>query len=230
MTNSTVKAVVAPVKIGHLTIEGLMMPNGDFAIAVPQVARLFSFDTNQASRALKSLLGKDSPFDNAKTELNSKPVNIMSLPEFESVTLELALKGSEPAIAFQRSLVGMALHQLFCDAFNIKFDKTDRQNWLKERQHGKGDRRSLTDAAKFLIERGEDLNYAAITIKTYGVCGLLSQYHEYKRSHKDAGFRDTLSSVELKKVAKFEELTADYVMVDLTPINDAMSQASRYIR
>lgn len=150
--NKTIKAIVAPIQIGHRKIQGLMMPNGDFAIAVPQIAELFQFDTNQASRTLKPLLGSGFKFDTAKSELNSKPVNILSLTEFEVVTLELALRGNQEAIAFQRSLVGLALIQLFNDAFGIKFEKIDRQNWLKDRQDGKFYRRSLTDAVKFLIE------------------------------------------------------------------------------
>lgn len=41
MTTTTVKAIVAPVNIGRIVIDGLMLPNGDFAIAVPQATELF---------------------------------------------------------------------------------------------------------------------------------------------------------------------------------------------
>jgi len=230
MTNTTVKAVVAPVQIGNLTVNGLMLPNGDFAIAVPQVAELFQFDTNQASRSIKSLLGKDFQFDTAKSELNPKAVNILSLTEFEVLILELVIRGNEKAIAFQRNLVGLALIQLFNDAFGIKFEQTDRQTWLKERQDGKFYRRSLTDAIKYLIERGKQLNYGLMTLQTYSACKLSSEYAIYRKKHKDSGFRNALDAAKLRNVGKFEELVADYIMVDGMEPEEAMKKAARYIR
>ena len=132
--DKAVKAVVATVDIGHHKIQGLMLPNGDFAIAVTQIAEMFQINSNQASRTLKPLLGKGFQFDTTKSELHPKAVNILSLTDFEIVTLELVIRGNKAAIAFQRSLAGLALTQLFNDAFGIKFEKIDRQNWLKERQ------------------------------------------------------------------------------------------------
>jgi hypothetical protein len=230
MTNTTIKAVVAKVQIGHLTIDGLMMPDGSFAIAAPQVANLFQFAKDHASRDMKALLGKDFQFAKTKSELHPKAVNILTLPQFEIVTLELALRGNQSAISLQRSLVGLGLYQLFCDAFGIKFEEIDRQNWLKERQEGKFYRRSLTDAVKVLIDRGHELNYGYITLQTYRACGLESDYKAYKAEHKDTGYRNTLNDAFLRRVAKFEELVADYVMVDYLDIESAMKKAARYIR
>jgi hypothetical protein len=230
MSNNIVKAIVAPVDIGHQIVDGLMLPNGDFAIAVSQVAELFQFDLNQASRRIKSLLGKDFQFDTVKSELNPKAVNILSLTEFETVALELALRGNEKAIAFQRDMIGLALIQLFSDAFGLKFEKINRQEWLKDRQDGKFYRRSLTDAIKHLIERGQQLNYGLMTLQTYSACKLSSEYAIYRKTHKDAGFRNTLDSAKLRNIAKFEELVADYIMVDDMEPEQAMAKAARYIR
>ena len=229
MTN-TLKAIVAPVQIGHITIDGLMLPNGDFAIAVSQIAEMFSVPQKNSSRDFKALLGNDSPFLTVKSELNSKTVNILSLTEFEILTLELVIRGNEKAIAFQRDLVGLALIQLFNRSFGIKFDEIDAQNWLKERQDGKYYRRSLTDAVKFLIGQGEDLNYGLITLKTYSACNLSSEYAIYRKAHKDAKFRNTLDSERLRRVGKFEELVADFVIVDELPLKEAMEKAARYVR
>ena len=229
MTN-TLKAIVAPVQIGHITIDGLMLPNGDFAIAVSQIAELFRFDKNQASRTLKPLLGGDFQFDTAKSELHPKAVNILSLTDFEIVILELVIRGNEAAIAFQRSLVGLALIQIFNRSFGIKFDEVDAQKWLRDRQDGKGCRRSLTDAIKALIDRGEDLNYGLITLKTYSACNLSSEYAIYRKTHKDSKFRDTLEGLKLRNVGKFEELVADFVIVDNLSLEEAMEKAARYIR
>lgn len=230
MTNTTVKAIVAPVNIGHIVIDGLMLPNGDYAIAVSQVAELFSVPQKNSSRDFKALLGDDFQFLTARSELNPKAVNILSLTDFEVVTLELALRGNVEAIAFQRSLVGLALIQLFNDSFGIKFEQIDRQNWLKERQDGKFYRRSLTDAVKFLIDEGEELNYGWITLRTYSACKLSSEYAIYKKQFKDAKFRNTLDEGKLRLIAKFEELVADYIMVDRINLDAAMQRAARYIR
>lgn len=63
MNNNTTKAVIATVDLGFTKIEGLMLPDSSYAIAVLQLAEVFSFDKNQASRTVKSLLGKDFQFD-----------------------------------------------------------------------------------------------------------------------------------------------------------------------
>ena len=228
--NSTSRAAKAQVKIGHIEIEGLMLPDGSFAIGVPQVARLFSIATGHAARDFKALLGIEKPMTKVQTELHSNPVNILSLPEFELLIAKLDRAGNIPAQEFRDSLTGLALHQLYCDAFDIKFEQQDRQNWLKERQEGKLCRRSLTDATKLLIEQGEKLNYGYITLQTYEACKLSTKYKEYKSRYKDDHFRDTLTDGEIRNVKKFEELTADYVLVDRLPLNQAMAKAARYIR
>jgi len=228
--NSTSRAVVAPVKIGHIKIKGLMLPDGSFAIGVSQVASLFLIDSEQASRRFKALLGGDFQFDKAASELNPKAVNILTLPEFELLIQKLDRSGNIPAQEFRDSLTGLALHQLYCDAFGVKFEQQDRQLWLKERQDGKFYRRSLTDATKYLIDQGESLNYGYITLQTYEACHLLLEYRAYRKEIKDSRFRDTLGDIDLRKISKFEELTADYVLVDNLPIDQSMAKAARYIR
>jgi len=230
MTNTTVKAIVASVKIGHLTIDGLMMPNGDFAIAIPQIAEMFLDNQSQASQTLKRLMGKDFKTNKVKTEFNRNATLSVPLPEFERVVAKLDRAGNIKAQDFRDELAGLGLHQIFCDAFGLKFEEIDRQNWLKERQEGKFYRRSLTDAIKHLIAPGSDVNYGYITLQTYKACGLDSDYKSYKANHKDHNYRNTLDDVELRKIAKFEELTADYVLVDKLNIESAMKSAARYIR
>jgi hypothetical protein len=58
----------------------------------------------------------------------------------------------------------------------------------------------------------------------------ITDYKSYKDAHKDHNYRNTLGDVELRKIAKFEELTADYVLVDGLSIESAMKSAARYIR
>jgi len=98
--NSTSNAVVAPVKIGLIEIQGLMLPDGSFAISVPQVASLFSIAQKNSSRDFKALLGGDFQFLKVQSESNSKPVNILTLPEFERLLKVLAMNGNEHARLF----------------------------------------------------------------------------------------------------------------------------------
>lgn len=228
--NPNSKALVSSISIGSTELEVLMLPDGSFAVAVPQIAALFSFSNSHASRDIKALMGKDFSFSKVSSELNSKPVNILTLLELEIIATKLDRAGNLKARDFKDCMFGLALHQLACDAFNIKFEKQDRAKWLKERQESKCCRLSLTDATKFLVERGEKLNYGQITLQTYQLCGLVKKYRHYKVANKDDKFRDTLSEAELRRISKFEENTADYVLVDNQPLNDAMLRASRYVR
>lgn len=96
MDNNTKRAVVAIVPI--LEIEGLMMPNGDFAIGVSQIAGLNLVPPNRSLKQLEALSGMDFPFAKWKTELNSKPVNVIALEDFDKLLVNLVAKGHVPAI------------------------------------------------------------------------------------------------------------------------------------
>lgn len=125
------KAKLAQICIGsNLSVEGLELPDGSFAVSVSQVATLFSVDSRQASRTLKPLLGDGFQFDKLVSELHPKAVNILSLTQFETVMIELAIKGNSQAIALLRALAGMALSELFKDAFDRASDAATRQVYL----------------------------------------------------------------------------------------------------
>ena len=131
-------ADVAQVKFGTFEIEGLKFSEGDYGIAVPQVAELFQLDKNQISRSIKALLGVDFQFGKAKTPLNSKAVNTLRLAELEKLILDLALiKRNVIADGIVRALFGLSLYQLYCDAFGIKLGAEDRQQWLLTRSNTK---------------------------------------------------------------------------------------------
>lgn len=161
MKGTTKKATVAQVAIGNITIEGLMLPNGDYAVAVPQIFDLFGkgagFGTtrNQASRDLKRLMGKGFNTTKISTELGKAKVLIVDLKQFELIVAKLDRAGNKLAQDFRDSLVGLSLQQLFCDAFGQKFESQDRQAWLKARAEGKQTRRLFTDAIADYIFRHE---------------------------------------------------------------------------
>ena len=128
------KARVTKVQIGHIEIEGIMLPDSSFGIAYPQVCALFKILTKNASRQFKTLLGKDFKTLKTKTEFNKNSTNYLSLSEFERLLFELALKGNQEAIEFARQLVGLSLTQLWSDAFGIKFGAEQRIAYLESRQ------------------------------------------------------------------------------------------------
>lgn len=77
--NTITKAVVAKVDLGFTVIDGLMLPDGSYAMGASQIAEIFQFDKNQSSRTIKSILGNDFQFDTTKSELHPKAVNILRL-------------------------------------------------------------------------------------------------------------------------------------------------------
>jgi hypothetical protein len=143
MTNTTLKAVATKVQIGHLTIDGLMMPDGSFAIAVPQIAELFLDNHNQASQTPKRLMGANFKTHKTKTEFNRNATLAVPLPEFERVVAKLDRAGNIKAQDFRDELAGLGLHQMFCDAFGI-CQHLNQKNIYASKQQCRGDR-LLTD-------------------------------------------------------------------------------------
>jgi hypothetical protein len=136
MSNQT-KAIVAEVKIGTVSIEGLMLPDGTFAVGVSQLSELNLVPHKNSSRDLKAILGNGFQFLTASSELNPKKVNILTLPQVEMVITQLAFKGNQVAQSLMLALIGLSLQQLFCDSFGMRFESQDRQDWLTTRQQAR---------------------------------------------------------------------------------------------
>lgn len=154
MADSILTAVVCPVQIGNVEIEGLFLSSGEYAVAFAQLQHLNLIPPNRSLKQLESLL--DMTFQShrkAKTSLHPKAVNVISLDELTAVIIASAKTGNESAQVLRDGLVGLSLRQLFADAFGEKFEKEDRQNWLKTRMAGKVTRRGLTEAIKDWYER-----------------------------------------------------------------------------
>ena len=141
------KARITMVQIGSIEVEGIMLPDSTFGIAVPQIYELCA-DSNGAigkfkatkegfSKTLKRIMGADFKTGKIKTEFNKNQTSWVKLEEFEKILLELALIGSQKALDLARSLVGLSLNQLWADAFDIKFEKEERQEYLKYREQNK---------------------------------------------------------------------------------------------
>ena len=128
------RADYSEVAIGHLALPGLMAEDGQFGLAVPQLADQLQLAKDHASRDFKAMLGTDSQLAKWISPLNPKAVNVLTLDQFKQITLSLALSGNVKAIEFVRVLLGLSLYQIFCDAFHVRMDAIDRQQWLEESQ------------------------------------------------------------------------------------------------
>ena len=144
------KAVVTTVKVSHIEFEGLMLPNGGYAIAISQLDALGLIRQNKASKDLKALLGNSFKFKKTIYELNPRAVNIISLSDFKKLLIKLDRKGNKPAqdLRDELELMDLSFKQVFSEAFRQKVEKDENLQWLKERQDGKDVRRTFTNSIK----------------------------------------------------------------------------------
>ena len=134
------KATVTTIPFGFATVQGLLMPDGSFGIALTQAWLLIDEKIARQKNELrqaKSLLGKNFTPVKVATELNVNKAYVLTLPEFELFLAKADRAGYKNAQDLRDSLVGLSLHQLFCDAFGIKFEAEERQQWLTVRQQSK---------------------------------------------------------------------------------------------
>ena len=148
MSEAVKKAIVAKVPLGKFEIDGLMFEDGSYGVAIPQVSDLFLDNRNTASRDLKRLMGKDFKTSTIKTPFNRNTTVSISLVDFEKVLAKLDRAGNVKAQEFRDGLVGLSFHQLFCDAFGIKFEAEQRQELLEERFETKKGFKPLTTQLK----------------------------------------------------------------------------------
>lgn len=100
-------------------------------------------------------MGNDFKTPKAKTEFNKNVTNVVSLEDFEIVIAKLDRAGSHKAQDFRDELIGLSLNQLWSDAFNVKFDTEERQQWLLSRQQSKITRRTLTNAIRDYVKNNK---------------------------------------------------------------------------
>jgi len=160
MANNILTASVTQVPFGNTEIEGLLLEDGSFAVSIQQAALLFQVRQDNAQRDFKYLLGKDARFVKirVKNAQSKKSENCLTLIDFERLIFELTLKGNKHSVEFSRMLVGLSLTQLFSDAFGIKFEKEDRQAFLKNRMATKESFWFLSDEIKAYIDANGSSN------------------------------------------------------------------------
>jgi hypothetical protein len=227
-------AEVATIQLGFIEFDGLMDKDGNYYVAIPQIASVFQFLTKNASRDINSLLGNDFQFPKFKTSLHPKAVNAIPVVLMESLILELAIRGNEQAILMSRALIGLSLQQLFSDAFDIKFDKQQRQEYLKLRLSSKQTRRALTDAIKDWYARNpngttrpQHAMYSATTNLIYqALWGLDAKGIENLIGCDRHRMRNSLDDGSLKLLDYAEHNVIDYIDGDNIKPVDAVALAN----
>lgn len=101
------KARVAKVKIGHIEIDGLLLPDGEYGVAVPQVAEIvitgdpkidgFKTTKNQFAKVLKRICGESFKTSKCKSEFNKNQTSWITLEDFEIALAKLDRKGNKKA-------------------------------------------------------------------------------------------------------------------------------------
>ncbi|NEO59245.1 MAG: hypothetical protein F6J98_02095 [Moorea sp. SIO4G2] len=252
------KAEIATVYVGLVSFEGLMTEEGDYAIAVTQIAEMFEEigaikenkkDTKssgirlsklKASRDVKALLAGRFELCKLKSPLNNRPVNTISLIAFEYLYLvrKLDKNGNTKAEHFVDDLLGLSLHQLFSDAFKVKFEAEDRQAWLVNRQKGKVARREYTDSIRdYLLRHPEKSDaYRHFVYSTVSdIINLALTSKKAKELRIERGvrtndlLRDTHDEATLRNIERVEDHATQLVDVqDMCPIDAARAAIAFY--
>ena len=216
MSDDVKKALVAKVPFGTFEIDGLLFEDGSYGVAIPQISDLFMTNRNTASRDLKRLLGEGFKTSKTKTEFNKNTTLSISLMEFERVLAKLDRAGNVKAQAFRDGLVGLSLQQLFCDAFGVRFETEQRQEWLEERFKTKKDFRPLTAQLK---ANGftENCEYGLFVHKMQQLIGL------------ENGTRDLADLRKLKELDNIQTSLIAYMECGLKPY-DALAKYSKKLK
>jgi hypothetical protein len=161
--NTTKKAIVASVNYAGFEFPGLQLPDGTYAIAVPQVADIFQFVHSNEQRVIKRLLGNGFQFVQTASELNPKKVNIILLSDFGKLVNAIARssdkayeKARELAYAIQDASVTTTLEQAFDIAFDNKRSLEEYQEKQQARVQGKIARRSMTNVVRDYVKANSD--------------------------------------------------------------------------
>ena len=226
------------------TIEGLWVDansvgkgeDAKFAIAVSQASEMFSLDKTVATRTFKALLGADFSLVKYRTGLNSSPVNILTLTQFETVAFELPLKGNPHAIAFCKACIGLSMHQIFCDSFGIRCEENERKAYLLARYAGIESRNEWTDAiADWLVETNASDSVArSIYASVSGSLNVAltghraSHWNTVLKLGKGSKLRDRWNPKHLNTIDKIESAAAAQLKKGHKP-EDALARAIDFL-
>jgi len=196
------KAIVAKIDLGFVKFDGLMLPDGSYAIAVPQIADLIGLDKSQASRNIKRLLGKDFRLSKITTEYTNAAVNTLTIKEFSLLLVELTAAKHPVARALASVFAEEAIDRRYDTAFGKKVSESERNQILAQRMKRLLARRAWTDV---LQDRH---------IQCYGTKPTPRQFKDwtvrvnevlFSRKHFNCD-RDNMQSEEQRTIEMFENM------------------------
>ena len=167
------------------------------------------------------MLGADLSLVKVTSELNSNPVNCISLSQFATVVIKLSIEGNPIAQELNLLTVEFTLQARFSKAFGKKFDVEDQDKWLEARVAAKRMRRTLTDIIKDYQEAHPELSEDAkrwlysncSDALNIGLTGQKSKHwKDTLRLNKSDPLRDYWSDLVLKKIETIEEFIG--VLID----------------
>ena len=113
-------ATIKTVKFGPLEFEGLLLEDGNFAIAISQLAVLNLVSPNPSPKELE-ILGLVIPDSfKVKTAHNTEAVDCILLSDFELVVRILDKLGVAVAVDMVDAAFGVAVAELYGDAFRVR--------------------------------------------------------------------------------------------------------------
>ena len=211
MKHKTQKAVVATVRYAGFEFPGLKLPNGDYAIGIPQIVDLLEQDNkgfrpskNTASRDFKRILGNRFRSSKIATELDNAKINVVGIETFGLLMIQLAIKGNQVAIAIAEASVTTTLEMSYDLAFHNEQKLEEYQAKQEARVQGKVTRRTLTNAIRDYINANSDdlsVNYQKFI---YNNASDRLNKIVFGRSAKK--LRESWKCTELRDAMTFEEL------------------------
>lgn len=149
MTIKTAEITTITIQGTNIQFDGLMYPNGDYGIAIPQLVSLNLVPPKRSLKQLNSLLGIDLPsHQKVKTRLNSKAVNAISLEDLNTILCKLAFSGNTFCQNWLLACSSEKLTREFDGAFNVLRTEREHQERFAARIDTKLTFRPLTDALK----------------------------------------------------------------------------------
>lgn len=194
------KAQVATIDLGFAKFDGLMLPNGEYAIAVPQAADLFERSRSVASRDFKRLLGERFETSKASTEFNQAPINIISISVFRLLVRELDKQGNAIASALVDAFFEESIERRFDTAFDKKVSEAEYNERLALRMKRLVARHAWTDVLRdrhiqcFGVKPDKE-QYRLWTVRANEVL--------FSRRHFNCD-RDTMAMEEQRVIEAFE--------------------------
>lgn len=194
------KAQIATIDLGFTQFDGLMLPNGDYAIAVPQMADLFGKSRTVASRDFKRLLGERFETSKISTDFNQAPVNIISISTFRLLVRELDKTGNKTASALVDAFFEESIERRFDTAFNKKVSEAEYNERLALRMKRLESRHAWTDV---LRDRHVECFDVKPTKEQYKAWTVRANQVLFNRSHFNCN-RDTMELEEQRLIEAFE--------------------------